>query len=48
MARSEMATQYISDKILENKHIVYKDRTCVITLEDFLEKAVKERLYFKL
>ena len=36
--------RYISGKILENKHLVYRDRNCITALEDFLEKAVKERI----
>lgn len=33
----------ISDRIAENKHLVYRDRTCIIALEDFIERVVKER-----
>lgn len=33
----------ISEKIGENKHLVYEDRTCIFAFEDFLERAVKER-----
>jgi protein O-GlcNAc transferase len=36
--------QHISDKISKCKHLAYRDRTCITALEDFLEKAVKERL----
>jgi protein O-GlcNAc transferase len=36
--------RYISDKILENKHLVYRDRTCITALEEFLEKIVKNSL----
>ena len=36
--------KYLSDKIAENKHSIYRDRTCITGLEDFLEKAVRERL----
>ncbi len=31
----------ISEKIAANRHRIYKDRTCIKSLEDFLEKAVK-------
>lgn len=33
----------ISEKIERNKHIVYKDRTCITALEDFLVNAVMEK-----
>jgi hypothetical protein len=33
----------ISEKIKENKHLIYRDRTCITAFEDFLERAVKER-----
>lgn len=36
--------KYLSDKIAKNKHLIYVDRTCIDALEDFLEKAVRERL----
>jgi len=34
----------ISEKIAENKHLVYRDKTCITALEDFLVKAMKERM----
>ena len=34
----------ISDKIATNKHLVYRDKTCITALEDFLERVVEERL----
>jgi protein O-GlcNAc transferase len=34
----------ISEKVSSGKHLVYEDRTCIAALEDFLERAVKERL----
>jgi protein O-GlcNAc transferase len=34
--------RYISDKIAANKHIVYRDKTCITALEDFLENTVKK------
>jgi hypothetical protein len=34
----------ISEKIAANKHLIYRDRTCIAALENFLETAVKERL----
>ena len=36
--------QYIEEKIRNNKHRVYQDRTCITALENFLEKIVKENL----
>jgi protein O-GlcNAc transferase len=34
----------LSDKIAENKNLIYRDITCVTALEDFLEKVVREKL----
>jgi protein O-GlcNAc transferase len=34
----------ISEKIAANKHLVYRDKTCITALEDFLERVVKEKL----
>jgi protein O-GlcNAc transferase len=34
----------ISDRIATNKHIIYRDRTCITALEDFLQTVVKEDL----
>ena len=34
----------ISEKIATNKYRVYRDKTCITALEDFFEKALKERL----
>jgi protein O-GlcNAc transferase len=34
----------ISKMISENKHLVYRDKTCITGLEDFFVKIVKERL----
>ena len=34
----------LSDKIAKNKHLAYRDRTCITALEDFLEREVKKRL----
>jgi protein O-GlcNAc transferase len=34
----------ISEKISANKHLVYRDKTCITALEDFLETVVKEKL----
>jgi len=36
--------QYIYNKISKNKHLAYLDKACITALEDFLERAVKERL----
>ena len=36
--------RYISEKIKNNKHLVYRDRTCITALEDFLERVVNEKL----
>jgi len=33
----------ISDKIAANKHRIYRDSNCIITLENFLKSVVKER-----
>lgn len=33
----------ISDKVAQNKSLIYKDITCVSALENFFEKVVKER-----
>jgi protein O-GlcNAc transferase len=33
----------ISKKIAANKHLVYRDKTCITALEDFLERVVKEK-----
>ena len=34
----------ISEKIAGNKHRIYRDRTCITALEDFLLKAVEETM----
>jgi protein O-GlcNAc transferase len=44
LGRDSQWRQHISDKILESKHLAYRDRTCITALEDFLERVVKERL----
>jgi len=33
----------ISKKIATNRLLLYRDKTCIVTLEDFLERVVKER-----
>ena len=33
----------VSDRMRRNKHLVYEDKICISALEDFLERAVKER-----
>ena len=33
---------YLSEQIAANKHLIYRDRTCITGLEDFFEKVVKE------
>jgi protein O-GlcNAc transferase len=33
----------ISQKIKANKHLVYRDMTCISALEDFIERAVKNK-----
>jgi len=33
---------HLSEKIASNKHLIYRDRTCIKGLEEFLERAVKE------
>jgi protein O-GlcNAc transferase len=35
----------ISEKIADNKYRIHNDRTCITALEDFMEKAVRERLF---
>lgn len=34
----------ISEKIASNKYRIYRDKTCITALEDFLEKVIKEKL----
>jgi predicted O-linked N-acetylglucosamine transferase (SPINDLY family) len=34
--------KYISEKIKNNKHRIYQDKTCITAFEDFLEKVVKK------
>jgi predicted O-linked N-acetylglucosamine transferase (SPINDLY family) len=34
----------ISGKIASNKHLIYKDKTCITALEDFLVAVVQEKL----
>ncbi|MCJ7484473.1 MAG: hypothetical protein MUO31_16105, partial [Thermodesulfovibrionales bacterium] len=34
----------ISEKIAANKHLVYRDRTCITALEEFIETVVEERV----
>ena len=36
--------QQISNKISVNKHLAYRDETCIDALEDFLETVVREKL----
>ena len=36
--------RYISEKIKNNKPLVYRDITCITALEDFLERVVNEKL----
>jgi protein O-GlcNAc transferase len=33
----------ISEEVAANKHLVYRDKTCIIALEDFLETVVREK-----
>lgn len=40
---AELRSQ-ISARIEKNKHIIYRDKTCITGLEAFLERAVKENL----
>jgi predicted O-linked N-acetylglucosamine transferase (SPINDLY family) len=44
LGRDSEWRRYLSEKIAENKHHIYRDRTCINALEDFLEKAVEEKL----
>ena len=34
--------QGMAQKIASNKHLLYRDQTCITALEDFFEKAVKD------
>ena len=34
----------ISNKIAANKHLVYRDRTCITALENFIERVVREKI----
>jgi protein O-GlcNAc transferase len=34
----------ISNKIATNKLLAYRDNTCIVALENFLEQVVRERL----
>jgi protein O-GlcNAc transferase len=36
--------KYISERIAQHKHLIYRDKSCVNALEDFIEAAVKEKL----
>lgn len=40
LAKDSDWRRYISEKIKHNKHLVYRDRTCITALEDLLEKLV--------
>ena len=44
LGRNSEWRKQISEKIAANKHRVYRDKTCITGLEDFLEKVVKEKL----
>jgi len=35
---------WLSEKIAANKHRIYRDRTCITALEDFLERVVSEKV----
>jgi protein O-GlcNAc transferase len=43
LGRDHTWRKYISDKIAENKHLIYRDITCINALEKFLENAVNEK-----
>ncbi len=34
----------MSEKIMANKHRIYRDKACITALEDFIERAVKTKL----
>jgi protein O-GlcNAc transferase len=34
--------RYISQKIANNKHLIYCDRKCIIELENFIEQIIKK------
>jgi protein O-GlcNAc transferase len=44
LGRDMQFRQQISGEIAQNKHLLYEDKTCITALEDFLVKAVKEKL----
>jgi protein O-GlcNAc transferase len=44
LGKDAESRKHLSDKIRENKHLIYLDRTCISALEDFFEAAVKEKL----
>jgi len=44
LGRDSEWRRYLSEKIAENKHRIYRDMTCITTLENFLKKAVEEKL----
>ena len=43
LGRNTELKRKISEKIAANKHRIYRDITCVNALEDFFERAVKQR-----
>ena len=44
LGRNSEWRKEISERIAANKHRIYRDRTCITALEDFLEATVKEKL----
>jgi protein O-GlcNAc transferase len=43
LAQDSQWRKNISERIAENKHMAYKDKTCISALENFFEKVVRER-----
>lgn len=42
LGRDPESRRLISEKISANKHLIYRDKTCIAALEDFLERAARE------
>jgi protein O-GlcNAc transferase len=44
LGKDRVYRRQISEKIVANKHLIYQDRTCIIALENFLERTVRGNL----
>jgi protein O-GlcNAc transferase len=42
LAKDSEWRQYISQKIAKNKHLAYRDRKCIVALENFIEQTVEK------